>query len=103
MRRTTRATRRRRAIFRRDRYRCVYCGRVLPAEQLTVDHVQPRVKNGDHSPGNLVTACLACNTAKGGRAAWEFLRDRPQERNNFLRYAAHVWKRLRRTVRQAAP
>ncbi len=93
---------RRSAIFQRDGNRCVYCGRVLEERFLTVDHVQPRMKRGDHSPGNLVTACNTCNTLKGGRPAWVFLRDRPVERANFLQYGTHVWARLRRAVEAAA-
>lgn len=96
-----RATHRRTAIFRRDGYRCVYCGLVFSDKELTVDHVQPRVKRGDHSPGNLVSACVRCNTDKGGRAAWDYLRSRPTQRQNFLRYAVHVWARLRRAVQDA--
>jgi 5-methylcytosine-specific restriction endonuclease McrA len=94
---------RRTRIFERDRYRCVYCGQVLPAGFLTVDHVQPRAKRGDHSHGNLVTACVRCNTGKGGRPAWEYLKTRPVERENFLKYATHVWERHRRAVHEAAP
>ncbi len=97
-----RARDRRTAIFERDGYRCVYCGRILPATQLTVDHVEPRVKQGDHSRGNLVTACVPCNTTKGHLAAWEYLQERPEERANFLKYGVHVWARLRRAVREAA-
>src|SRR5262245_8992420 len=97
-----RRARRRTAIFRRDGFRCVYCGRVLPGRDLTVDHVQPRMRQGDQSPGNLVTACATCNILKGGRAAWEFLRDRETERLNFLKYAIHVWPRLRRAVEEGA-
>lgn len=93
---------RRTAIFARDGYRCVYCGRTFEPRALTVDHVEPRVKQGDHSAGNLVTACTTCNIQKGGRPAWAFLRDRPIERTNFLRYATHVWPRLRRAVDEAA-
>ncbi len=89
-------------IFTRDGYRCVYCAVILPAEDLTIDHVEPRAKQGDHSSGNLVTACRPCNLRKGGRTAWNWLRDRPTERENFLRYATHVWARLRRAVEQAA-
>lgn len=103
MQQTARAAARRNHIFARDGFRCVYCGRVLPAARLTVDHVEPRVKRGDHSPGNLVTACIPCNTAKAGRAAWEYLRDRPEERANFLQHARHVWDRLRRAVEEVEP
>lgn len=103
MARTGRHQERRQAIFARDGHRCVYCGRVLDARYLSVDHVEPRVKRGDQSPGNLVTACMACNREKGGRAAWDYLADRPVERRNFLRYAVHVWPRLRTAVLEAAP
>ncbi len=89
-------------VFARDGFRCVYCGTVLPPEQLTLDHVQPRMRGGDNTPGNLVTACGPCNTRKGSRAAWSFLADLPVERANFLRYATGVWPRLRRAVEEAA-
>ena len=89
-------------IFARDGHRCVYCAGVFPPEQLSLDHVQPRMRGGDNSDGNLVTACLSCNGRKGSRAAWSFLADLPVERANFLRYAIHVWPRLRRAVEEAA-
>jgi hypothetical protein len=89
-------------IFARDGFRCVYCGLPFPAEQLTLDHVQPRMRGGDNSDGNLVTACPGCNTRKGSQAAWSFLAELPEERANFLRLASHVWARHRRAVQQAA-
>lgn len=93
---------RRDRIFRRDDFRCVYCGQVFPPEELTLDHVQPRMRNGDMSEGNLVSACRACNTAKGGQPAWAYLAGRRPERENFLRYATGVWPRLRRAIEEAA-
>lgn len=89
-------------IFRRDGFRCVYCGGVFPGEQLSLDHVQPRMRGGDSSPGNLVTACQACNTRKGSRAAWAFLAELPEERANFLNYASSVWPRHLRAIEEAA-
>ncbi|HEX2092643.1 MAG TPA: HNH endonuclease signature motif containing protein [Longimicrobiaceae bacterium] len=89
-------------VFARDGFRCVYCGSVLPADQLTLDHVQPRMRGGDNSPGNLVTACAACNARKGSLPAWAFLAQLPVERANFLRYATGVWPRLRRAVEEGA-
>lgn len=88
-------------VFARDGYRCVYCARVLPGEALTLDHVQPRMRGGDHSEGNLVTACAPCNTRKGSQPAWAFLAELPEERANFLRHATGVWPRLRRAVEEA--
>jgi hypothetical protein len=89
-------------IFRRDGFRCVYCGNVFPGEQLSLDHVQPRMRGGDNSEGNLVTACHACNTRKGSQAAWAFLAELPEERANFLHYATAVWSRHRRAIEEAA-
>ncbi len=89
---------RREDVFARDACRCVYCGQVFPAEALTVDHVQPRVRGGDRSGGNLVTACTTCNGAKGHRRLAEFLRDEPVARANFFRFATAVWPRHLRAV-----
>jgi 5-methylcytosine-specific restriction endonuclease McrA len=62
-------------IFRRDEYRCQYCGR--PSRTLTVDHVLPRHRGGPHTWTNLVSACPLCNRSKGGRT--------PQEARMHLR------------------
>ena len=67
-------------------------------DELTVDHVEPRVRGGDHSEGNLVTACKACNTLKGHRRLSVFLHEEAARRERFLAAAIHVWPRLRRTV-----
>lgn len=93
---------RRERIFRRDAYRCVYCGTQHPPEDLSLDHVEPRMRGGDHSEGNLVTCCVACNRAKGGQSAWAFLARQRELRENFLRLAGSVWPRLRRAVEEAA-
>ena len=87
-------------VFARDRYRCVYCGRVFPGEELSVDHVQARVRGGDRSGGNLVTACRACNTLKGHRRIASFLAEFPEARRNFFRYASAVWPRHRQAIRE---
>jgi len=58
-----------REIFRRDDYRCQYCG--TAASRLTIDHVIPRHRGGGHRWDNLVTACPPCNRRKGGRLVHE--------------------------------
>ncbi|HZO20040.1 MAG TPA: HNH endonuclease [Gemmatimonadaceae bacterium] len=87
-------------IFARDEHRCVYCGRVYPAAALTLDHVQPRLRGGDRTAGNLVTACGACNVLKGHRSLAHYLADDAEARANFFRLAVHVWPRHLRAVRQ---
>jgi len=92
---------RREQIFERDEFRCVYCGEQFDVGELTVDHVQPRMRGGDRSSGNLVTACSACNARKGGTRLTDFLRADPVARANFLKFArAHVWNRLVREIEQ---
>jgi hypothetical protein len=101
---------RRKRIFRRDDHRCVYCGAAPPIDELTLDHVEPRMRGGDRSEGNLVTACRECNREKAGEAAWSFLARHPEYRANFLLatepeespHATPVWRRLRRAVIEAA-
>ena len=85
-------------VFARDAWRCVYCGETFAGAELTVDHVQPRVRGGDRSGGNLVTACGGCNVAKGHRRLAEFLREDPVRRANFFRLATAVWPRHLRTL-----
>lgn len=87
-------------VFARDGWRCVYCGLVHEPDELTIDHVQPRVRGGDGSGGNVVTACGACNTRKGHRRLAQFLRDEPASRENFFRYATHVHRRHLRDIEE---
>ena len=88
-------------IFARDDWRCVYCGEQFPPAALTVDHVQPQSRGGDHSGGNVVTACATCNLRKGHRRLSEFLLDEPESLHNFRRLAGHVWPRHLRSLDEA--
>ncbi len=85
-------------VFARDGYRCVYCGLEQEADNLSVDHVQPRMRGGDGSTGNLVTACRGCNTKKGSRTLTTYLFDDPDARRNFFRHARYVWPRHLKAV-----
>lgn len=61
------------AIYLRDGLACVYCGRgVDDAERLTLDHVRPHSHGGTNDPGNLVTCCHRCNSARGARSVRTF-------------------------------
>ena len=88
-------------VFVRDDWRCVYCGEQFPVGTLTVDHVQPQLRGGDSSGGNVVTACATCNLRKGHRRLAEFLLDEPESLANFRRYAQHVWPRHLRSLDEA--
>ncbi len=58
-------------IYMRDKHRCQYCGEKKAVTELTLDHILPRSRGGDHSPVNVVTACVSCNTRKGNRTPEE--------------------------------
>ena len=56
-------------IFHRDHYICQYCGR--ETRELTLDHVIPRKRGGQHSWDNIVSACVPCNRHKAGHTPTE--------------------------------
>ena len=60
------STRTRFDIFKRDGFKCLYCGRTPPTVILHVDHIQPVCEGGDNSPENLATSCDQCNFGKSG-------------------------------------
>jgi 5-methylcytosine-specific restriction endonuclease McrA len=53
-------------VYLRDGYRCQYCGAKFDAQGLTYDHVVPRCQGGKTEWTNIVAACHACNSKKGG-------------------------------------
>lgn len=55
------------ALFARDQYLCLYCGREFHRQQLTRDHVVPVSRGGRDVWENVVAACFHCNSRKGGR------------------------------------
>lgn len=58
------------AIKERDNHQCVYC---QSSNNLTIDHVRPKKMGGPTTANNCVTACRACNQAKGSLHIDEFL------------------------------
>jgi len=73
-------------VFNRDHYACQYCGR--QTKELTLDHVIPRRRGGEHSWENVVSACIPCNRRKGGRTPEEagmrlLCQPRPPHNNGF--------------------
>lgn len=55
------------ALFARDHHRCAYCGNYFDLEQLTKDHIKPKVKGGKNTWMNLITSCKPCNNRKADR------------------------------------
>lgn len=61
----------RKNLYARDGYTCQYCGVMLAAKDLTLDHIMPRSRGGASRWENLVSACRECNRVKGDRTPEE--------------------------------
>ena len=59
----------RKNVLQRDNYCCQYCG--YKGDKLSIDHVLPRSRGGNHTWENVTTACLHCNVIKGNRTPQE--------------------------------
>jgi 5-methylcytosine-specific restriction endonuclease McrA len=92
----------RKEIFARDGWACVYCGRAT--HDLTLDHVIPRHRGGQHTWDNLVSACKPCNHRKAGHTPQEArmaMRGEPGAPrvsiyHGFFQYlgAQHEWRKF---------
>lgn len=61
------------AIYMRDGMACVWCGLGVEDEViLTLDHLKPYSRGGDHHESNLVTCCHRCNSSRGKRGIKQF-------------------------------
>jgi 5-methylcytosine-specific restriction endonuclease McrA len=59
----------RKEVLQRDDHSCQYCGK--RGGDMTLDHVIPRHRGGQHTWDNVVAACKGCNHRKGGRTLAE--------------------------------
>ena len=54
-------------VFKRDGFKCMYCGAEAPQAVLHVDHIRPVSKGGTNDLLNLVSSCDGCNLGKSDR------------------------------------
>jgi 5-methylcytosine-specific restriction endonuclease McrA len=81
------------AIYLRDEFHCVYCGKNLhraKQEDVTLDHLTPDSKGGSNEPKNLVTACRRCNCSR---------QDKPWRQYATGGAVQHIQKVVRRQIR----
>lgn len=55
-------------VFKRDSFKCVYCGATAPEVLLQIDHIRPVAAGGANEITNLATACGSCNAGKSDRS-----------------------------------
>ena len=78
-------------VFKRDQFKCQYCGSVAPEVILVIDHIKPVADGGSSDLLNLTTACVDCNAGKSAvplsdgsavkrqRAQLQFLAERREQ------------------------
>jgi hypothetical protein len=76
-------------IWRRDGFRCMYCGCEGGVNRpLTVDHFVPVELGGTDEIGNLLSTCRACNKKKSSRPPEEFCRAAGLDYEGLVEYLA---------------
>lgn len=55
-------------VFKRDGFKCQYCGVTPDKEVLQVDHIIPVAEGGENDIDNLITSCQPCNLGKGAKS-----------------------------------
>jgi hypothetical protein len=91
-------------VFKRDGFRCCYCGKSPPEVLLEVDHIEPKKRGGKDDIENLITACFDCNRGKGAipldKAPLQLvenvqiLKEREEQLKEFRKLVARVEKRI---------
>lgn len=95
----------RREVYYRDDLRCVYCFRqcvpfVLPGTPMaaTLEHRVCHSKGGDDTAGNLVTACIHCNSRRRDMSMRSWLEQLAAEHGED--HADEVRRQLKNRVRR---
>lgn len=82
-------------VFHRDDYTCQYCGQ--ESRELTLDHIIPRYRSGEHTWENVVSACVPCNRHKAGRtleqARMRLIRQPSQPRGNSSFFVSYHYQK----------
>ena len=91
-------------IFKRDGFKCAYCGKSPPAVVLEVDHIEPKAKGGKDDINNYITACFDCNRGKRDiplekipsqiQENLDVLREKESQLKEYRRFIAKIEKRL---------
>lgn len=59
-------------VLKRDGPICYICNTFLHKNEITHDHVTPRIRGGEDSVKNLAICCRECNEDKGNRTIEEY-------------------------------
>lgn len=60
------------AKMRSDNTHCAYCNREFSPNELTIEHIFPRIKGGTNDMDNILLVCSHCNSSKGDMDVMEW-------------------------------
>ena len=86
-------------LYMRDLFKCQYCDDVFDYDELTIDHVVPRMAGGKTVWENCVTSCKSCNHAKGSQTN---IKPRVKPYRPDYHSLVGKWKKMDFTVKQAS-
>lgn len=91
-------------VFKRDGFKCAYCGKTPPEVVLEVDHIEPVSAGGDNDINNLITACFDCNRGKSDTpldkspsslsANLEVLKEKEEQLREYRRLVKKIQARI---------
>ncbi len=95
-------------VFKRDDFKCQYCGRTPPEITLEVDHINPKSKGGGDNYENLISACFDCNRGKGDielckipntlQNNYEILQERENQIKEYNKLLKKIEKRTNKDI-----
>lgn len=91
------------AIYHRDGFACMYCGRAAEdgTISLTLDHVTACELGGTNEPTNLVTCCNRCNSAKGDHSMRVWLKRLRECGFDATKIGARLRRQVKRPIDRA--
>lgn len=97
-------------VFKRDGFKCAYCGKCPPAVVLEVDHIDPKSKGGKDDINNLLTACFDCNRGKKDIPLTkipnklseniEILEEKETQLKEYLKFIKKIEKRVNDDIKE---
>jgi hypothetical protein len=97
-------------VFKRDGFKCAYCGKSPPQVILEADHIDPRAKGGDDDLNNLITACFDCNRGKKDIPLSKIppvlsdnllvLREQEEQLQEYRRFVKKIERRLQKDIQE---
>ncbi|WP_410772459.1 HNH endonuclease [Fontibacillus sp. BL9] len=78
----------RKAALQRDHHMCLWCG----SHATTVDHIIPASKGGSDLPHNLLASCSECNSKRGNRSAFSYMREKKESIPSLIKIGYRIMR-----------